>query len=110
MAKITTAAIKKRLFELTKVPVSRWSRWAKYKVGSPADMQPPSDPSWGFCKGLQFGKHYPQIQGATARLYGCDSDSGVNHCFSCCSCHDFKGYRYWSCCRFIFAFAGLANA
>jgi len=75
--KIDSVGIKKLLAENTGVAASKWSRWTKYKVGSPSDMKPPKDKSLSFCKGIKFGEHFPHLLGVWVRLYGAPSDQAV---------------------------------
>jgi hypothetical protein len=70
---LKTADIKKKLKEITGIAASDWSRWAKYKVGSPTDMEPSKDPN----KGLKFGKEHPQLEDTWVRLFGAPSDGEV---------------------------------
>lgn len=75
---IKTADIKKKLKEITGTAAGQWSRWAKYKVGSSTDMEPPKDSSESFMKGLNFGQEHPQLKDEWVRLYGAPDDQPVN--------------------------------
>jgi hypothetical protein len=67
---LKSADIKKKLKEITGIAAGIWSRWGRYKVGSPTDMNPPEHAYESFMKGLRFGEIYPQYQGLYVRLYG----------------------------------------
>ena len=72
-----SAEIKRLLKTITQVPTSYWSRWSKYKIGSPTDMNPPQDSCERFMKGLGFGGKYPHLIGDYVRLYGGPMDGPV---------------------------------